>query len=335
MAEILPSPSEKPHKKHKIKDAAIDAASKTERKKKKRKLEDLAEQPSILPSPPISDQSPTTPAAPTSTAAISASTSRTLKTAAVSSPYALTTASRYLSISPAYSATPHIGIQRDHLDPLVFKYDPTLDGVVLLHRNLRFQSSAARILGESPFAFVWCLVEFMLWKPEVGMVLEGWVNNVSPSHVGMLYGNVFSVAVGVRGIPEGWRFVASGEKEEKEEDGGEGKKKKGKKTGLELIEGLTKGMGRWVNLEGNEVEGMQKFVVTAVKAEGGMLSLEGSFKDEDLPELIDDEYSAETAVREVTQIHGKDSDNDEEQSRIRKKEKKEKKKRKREGKADK
>ncbi|KAF3309767.1 hypothetical protein TWF173_010573 [Orbilia oligospora] len=318
MAEAASTSYEKSHKKHKIKDA--ERTDKSERTNKKRKLGDLSEAPSVEKSAPRSSNiDPPMPSLQHS--------SRTLKSAEISSPYALTTASRYLSISPAYSATPQTGIQRDHLDPLVFKYDSTLDGVILLHQNLRFQSPAAKILGESPFAFVWCLVEFVLWKPTVGMVLEG-------------------VSVTQAGIPQDWKFVAAKEDDaslviEAENDPysnvGRGRREKQKPVGgTDPIEGLTKAMGRWFDSEGNEVEGLRKFVVTAVKAEGGMLSLEGSFRDEDVPEIIESEpehaATTEAPKRRITQLYGKDSDDEE--SRRRRKEKKEKKKRKREGKTE-
>ncbi|KAK6520331.1 hypothetical protein TWF506_000606 [Arthrobotrys conoides] len=342
MAEVAPPSYEKLHKKHKIKDA--EPTNKSERTNKKRKLRDLSEIDSARQqSPPQTSNIDSTMPSLKSTVDHS---SRSLKSAELSSPYALTTAARYLSISPAYSATPQTGIQRDHLDPLVFKYDSTLDGVVLTHQNLRFQSPAAKILGESPFAFVWCLVEFVLWRPAVGMVLEGYVNNVSPSHLGMLYGNVFSVSVTQAGIPQGWRFVAAEEDDvtvtdEVDNDpypsvGRRGREKQKPAGGADPIEGLTKAMGRWFDSEGNQVGGLQKFVITAVKAEGGMLSLEGSFKDDDVPETIESgpEHAATTgdSKRRITQLHGKDSDDEE--SRRRRKEKKEKKKRKREGQAE-
>ncbi|KAJ6264385.1 DNA-directed RNA polymerase I subunit RPA43 [Drechslerella dactyloides] len=336
MAEV----PRKSHKKHKSKDKdPIDPTSKVERKKKKRKLDEIDGA-----GAGDNNSSITLPSsAPTSTvqaATMTATSTRTVKSADVSTPYALTTAARYLPISPAYSATPHVGIQRDHLDPLVLKYDAALSGVVLLHRNLRFESSAAEIRGESPFAFAWCRVEFVLFQPVVGMVLEGWVNDVSPSHVGMLFGNVFSVAVKAAGIPDGWRWVpaAATSTGEGDEEGGDEDEEKGKgKKGTELIEGLTSAMGRWLDLDGMEVEGLQKFVVTAVKVEGGLLSLEGSFKNEDLPEEEDrsknqqqqGSSTVDMAVRETTEIHGKVSSDDEEAARRRRKEKKEKKKRKR------
>ncbi|KAK6345017.1 hypothetical protein TWF718_006958 [Orbilia javanica] len=342
MAEVAPPSIGKPHKKHKIKDA--DPTSKSERNNKKRKLGDLSGVSSAGQQPPQIENTDSTMLSSIPTAN---HYSRSLKSAEISSPYTLTTASRYLSISPAYSATPQIGIQRDHLDPLVFKYDSTLDGVVLLHQNLRFQSPTAKILGESPFAFVWCLVEFMLWKPTVGMVLEGYVNNVSPSHLGMLYGNVFSVSVTQAGIPEDWKFVAAkeddasvaGEAEDESYpiDGGKRRERQRQVGGADPIEGLTRAMGRWFDSEGCEIEGLRKFVVTAVKAEGGMLSLEGSFKDEDILEVIESEpeplaTTAGTSKRQITQLHGKDSDDEE--SKRRRKDKKEKKKRKREGKIE-
>ncbi|EWC45811.1 hypothetical protein DRE_05148 [Drechslerella stenobrocha 248] len=314
MAELPPPTSQKPHKKHKkSKDVAIDTPSsdKAERKTKKRKL-----------SAETDDTASNVPAMATTT---TKRRRRTLGTAAVSTPYVLTTISRYLPISPAYSATPHIGIQRDHLDPLVLKYDSTLAGVVLLHRDLQFHSSAAEICGESPFAFAWCRVEVLLFRPAVGMLLEGYVNDVSPSHVGMLYGNVFSVAVKAGGIPGGWQWSPNvnahvGRKGADEGEGGV------------VVDSV---MGRWIDADGEEVAGLQRFVVTAVKAEGGLLSLEGSFKDEDLPEEEEEEEEGhetaekETVGRETTEIHGRVLSDDEDDARRRRKEKKEKKKRKR------
>ncbi|KAK6338993.1 hypothetical protein TWF696_009789 [Orbilia brochopaga] len=336
------------HKKHRSKDP--------ERKKKKRKLDEIdgdEDDLTTLQSTSIQVQpskaTPTPTATLTTTPTTRAMTTRSLKTAAESTPYTLTTAERYLPISPAYSATPRVGIQRDHLDPLVLKYDATLSGVVLLHQNLQFESDAAEIRGESPFAFVWCRVELLLFQPAVGMVLRGWVNDVSPSHVGMLFGNVFSVAVKAAGIPDGWRWVPAestgaaagatgGEGGEDVVEGGKKGKGKEKEKGAELIEGLTSAMGRWLGLDGNEVEGLQKFVVTAVKAEGGLLSLEGSFKEEDLPEeeeasqqqqQQDQRGDMDIVGMETAEIHGKVSSDDEEAARRRRKEKKEKKRRKR------
>jgi len=192
-----------------------------------------------------------------------ATTANSLPSQPLSSPYTLVTASRYFPISPAYSTNPTLGIQHDHLDPLVFKYDPTLGGVVLLHQNLRFKATTAKVMYESPFAYTWVDVDFILWKPKEGMVLEGWVNNASPSHVGLLFANVFSVSVAKDGIPKGWKWV--------DEEEGYGNVGSGDDGGY----GTT--LGHWEDESGELVKDLVRFVVVAVKTDGGMLSLEGSF----------------------------------------------------------
>jgi len=225
----------------------------------------------------------------------------------LSSPYTLVTASRYFAISPAYSTNPTLGIQHDHLDPLVFKYDPTLGGVVLLHQNLRFKATTAKVMYESPFAYTWVDVDFILWKPREGMVLEGWVNNASPSHVGLLFANVFSVAVAKGGIPKAWKWV-----DEEDED----------KEGYDDGYGTT--LGHWEDESGNLVKDLVRFVVVAVKVDGGMLSLEGSFvgKQVNKPDVVDITMQD---VAGMVADQANDTQKDDDETR-RKKEKKEKKK---------
>jgi len=199
-------------------------------------------------------------------------------------------------------------------------------------------------------------------KKVLKMVLEGWVNNVSPSHVGLLVGNMFSVAVGKKGLPESWKFIpardsfasasASYSKGASEDGVGNRKEKEKlkKSSGSEVgVEVLTNSMGRWVDEDENEIEGAQNFVITAIKAEDGMLSLEGSFKDEDLLVIVEDVDSAgieKSNERETTRIHGKDDGDDDEEEeddddedekeerKRRKREKKEKKEKKKRRKID-
>lgn len=146
------------------------------------------------------------------------------------------------------------------------------------------------------------------------MVLEGWVNNASPSHVGLLFANVFSVSVAKGGIPKGWKWVDEEEGYNQDGDGGYGTT-----------------LGHWEDESGSLVKDLVRFVVVAVKADGGMLSLEGSFvstKKVREPNVVDItmQDAMETAVNKTEDVQKIDE--------IRKKEKKDKKREKKKRKED-
>jgi len=178
-------------------------------------------------------------------------------------PYHAIRTSLYLTLSPKYSyktphsphTTPLSGIQKDHLDPLLMSYFEPVDGVVLAYRNVSFESDCAKIVGESPFAYVWVFVEFLVWRPVKGMLLKGWVNMAGASHVGLLVENTWNVAIPRERIPEGWTWI------EEAAEGGEGAGANG---------------GYWTDGKGKKVEAFRKFKVEAVKAMGHKVSMEGS-----------------------------------------------------------
>lgn len=212
-------------------------------------------------------------------------------TAAASSaknnPYHMVTASLYLSLAPRYSyyperTFPHLfggatagvsgdkaahmrslspltGVQKHHLDPLLMTYYEPVDGVVLAYDNVRFETRTAKIIAEAPYAHVWTTVDLLVWRPTKGMVVQGWVNLQSASHIGLLVDNTWNVSIPFARIPAGWRYsegVAEGEDVDE-----------------------TPAEGAWLDEKGGRVEGLLRFVVESVKAGGSIFIMEGSLLD--------------------------------------------------------
>ncbi|KAA8904569.1 hypothetical protein FN846DRAFT_952589 [Sphaerosporella brunnea] len=202
-------------------------------------------------------------------------------------PYHLTTVSLYLSLAPRYSyypektfshllvrsasseqaahlrsLSPITGVQKHHLDPLLMTYYEPVDGVVIAYDNIRFESECGRINAEAPYPHVWTTVDLLVWRPHKGMVLQGYVNLQSASHIGLLVDNTWNVSIPLARIPEGWKYTESDGAEEMEVD--------------EAEETAATAEGSWVNEKGEKVEGQLKFEVESVKAGGSIFIMEGS-----------------------------------------------------------
>lgn len=179
------------------------------------------------------------------------------------------------------SFTPINGLQKDHLDPLLMSYYEPVGGVVIAYANIRFESDEARIVAESPFAHVWVTVDFLVWGPKKGSVLQGWVNLQSASHVGLLVENTWNVSIPKEKIPAGWSYheVREGfvpKKAASKEGGGEGVEESAG-IGMEDIEYAPEhDTGGWMNDNDEYVDGLLRFQVESVKAMGHIFSMEGS-----------------------------------------------------------
>jgi DNA-directed RNA polymerase I subunit RPA43 len=220
-------------------------------------------------------------------------TTSNASTAADSSniPYHLTTASLYLSLAPRYSyypektfshlfsrsasneqaahlrsLSPITGVQKHHLDPLLMTYYEPVDGVVIAYDNIRFESECGRINAEAPYPHVWTTVDLLVWRPTKGMVLQGWVNLQSASHIGLLVDNTWNVSIPMARIPEGWKYI---ENDAATEGGME----------VDEAEQAAAAEGVWVGEKGKRVEGLLRFVVESVKAGGSIFIMEGSLLD--------------------------------------------------------
>jgi len=205
--------------------------------------------------------------------------------------YRLTTTSLYLSLAPKYSfhpertfahlltrgasteqaaylrsLSPVTGIQKHHLDPLLMTFFEPVDGVVIGYDNIRFESSEGRINAEAPYPHVWTTVDLLVWRPTKGMVLKGWVNLQSASHIGLLVDNTWNVSIPFARIPETWKYkdaaavAAAADAED----------------GMEVEQDAEAAEGAWVNEKGEKIEGLLKFVVESVRGGGSIFIMEGT-----------------------------------------------------------
>ena len=137
--------------------------------------------------------------------------------------------SLYVSLAPIHVQDPSAGIKTQHLDPLIMTYFPQAGGVVLAYDKLKLYGQdgeaasmgldiqraedeeespiVAKIMYDSPFAYMWITVELLIWRPMPGDVLEGWINLQSPSHIGLLVHDTFNTSIKKDMIPENWTFV--------------------------------------------------------------------------------------------------------------------------------
>ncbi|KZT21374.1 hypothetical protein NEOLEDRAFT_1139478 [Neolentinus lepideus HHB14362 ss-1] len=89
----------------------------------------------------------------------------------------------------------------------VYRYVPSLQGVVLAHSNLQFLDQKASIKADCPYAI--CNVGFdaTVWSPHAGMKLVGRVNLCSPDHISLLVHRTFNVSIPRHHIPiDQWEF---------------------------------------------------------------------------------------------------------------------------------
>lgn len=181
------------------------------------------------------------------------------------------TTSMYVSLAPSYLKQPLEGIKSQHLDPLLMKHFPQAGGVVIGYDGLRLSAEhnvdddtvVAKVNAHSPFAFLWVSVDMLVWKPQVGDVLEGHIYMQSPSHIGLLVNDTFNASIKKNHIPENWTFVP-GQADEVDAEEEEGSSKK------------SQSLGQWIDENEMAIDGKLKFTVRAIHNSGRVVSVEGS-----------------------------------------------------------
>lgn len=178
----------------------------------------------------------------------------------------------YVSLAPCHLNNPINGIKAQHLDPLVMTYFPKAQGVILSYSNIQLSGdnsakdtedneiTIAQIEGSSPFTFMWISVDFLVWKPQIGDVLEGYIYMQTASHLGLLIHDTFNASIKKYNIPNDWSFIPiqEDEIEASEEDG------------------KFRTFGYWQNEEGIKVEGKLKFTIKSIHSTGKVVSVEGT-----------------------------------------------------------
>ncbi|KAK9473452.1 uncharacterized protein V1510DRAFT_415085 [Dipodascopsis tothii] len=182
--------------------------------------------------------------------------------------------SMYVSIAPMYSLWPIKGIRAQHIDPLVMTYFAPAGGVVLACLDVQLDGPA-KISAESPFAFAWATVEFLVWKPKRGDILQGRINMQSPSHIGLLVFDAFNASITRDRIPSSWRFVENELDEDfSGADAADNEDEAEADEDYDDFEG--KSLGYWVDEHGRKIDDKLTFVIESIEVSGKLVSVDGS-----------------------------------------------------------
>jgi DNA-directed RNA polymerase I subunit RPA43 len=199
---------------------------------------------------------------------------------ALGSPFHIQTSSIYLPLAPISQRQPLEGMCAEHLSPLMLTYYPPLGGVILSYSNPRiseqpFEDDGDHILlqciDEYGAAFAWVTAEFLLFKPQRGGWLEGYINLQNEGHLGLVCWNLFNASIERQRLPKDWKWVGLEDAAMTKPFSGQGQYEED-------------GMGYFLDGQGNKIEGTVKFRVKDIESshdrERGFLSIEGTMLDE-------------------------------------------------------
>ncbi|KAL8915803.1 MAG: hypothetical protein Q9172_006653 [Xanthocarpia lactea] len=221
------------------------------------------------------------------------------------SPFHQQTASLYLPLPPIAQSHPLQGICAEHLSPLILTYYPPLRGVIISFHNARLSSDAqqdpsvgnepvlAQAIDEYAAPHVWVVVDFLLFKPQRGNAIEGWINLQNEGNIGLVCWNFFNATIERKRLPEDWKWIPGGL-----DVGGSRRKKKLK--GSERsdpvdvdheedhpqINGVHDIEGHFEDGDGRRIQGLIHFMVKDVESsrssggDTGFLSIEGTLLEE-------------------------------------------------------
>jgi DNA-directed RNA polymerase I subunit RPA43 len=218
-------------------------------------------------------------------------------TESTGSPFHAQTSSIYLPLAPISQRQPLEGICAEHLSPLILTYYPPLNGVILSYSNARIaerpfeddcNQTLLQCIDEYGAAFAWVTAEFLLFKPERGAWLEGYINLQNEGHLGLVCWNLFNASIERQRLPKEWKWVGvESSRESSTMNGGYAED----------------GMGHYVDGDGKKVEGTIRFRVKEIESshdrERGFLSIAGT--------MLDDKAEKEVLEREYLANRGKDA----------------------------
>ena len=139
------------------------------------------------------------------------------------SPFYEQTSSLYLPIAPIAQNHPTSALCAEHISPLLLSYYPPFHGVLISYSNPRLSSTApvipaldgrqkafARSVDEYAATFVWLTAEFLIFRPQKGDVIEGFINLQSENSIGIVYWNFFNASIARNFLPEDWNWRPAG-----------------------------------------------------------------------------------------------------------------------------
>ncbi|KAL8647672.1 MAG: hypothetical protein Q9210_005411, partial [Variospora velana] len=219
------------------------------------------------------------------------------------SPFHCQTSSLYLPLPPIAQAHPLQGLCAEHLSPLILTYYPPLRGVILSFHNARLSPTPygeslcsgdpvlARTIDEYAAPHVWLTADFLVFKPERGNSMEGWINLQNEGNIGLVCFNFFTASIERKRLPKDWRWKPGGLDVRRSK-----KKLKGSEHSSQLdldpVEAVTQvnefsgTQGHFEDGDGRRVDGLIRFTIRDMetsRSSGGdnsFLSIEGTLLDE-------------------------------------------------------
>jgi DNA-directed RNA polymerase I subunit RPA43 len=156
------------------------------------------------------------------------------------SPFRLINATMYVPLSPISISSTHASASliAEHLAPLLLTYYPPFQGIVLAYSNGSISESPpvpgqahsssssqpdfdnpkpltlALTANEYGVLYLYLTATFLVFSPQKGQVLEGWVNVQSEGFVGAIAHNLFSVGIERKRVPKSWKWIPPGADDE-------------------------------------------------------------------------------------------------------------------------
>ncbi|KAH8692399.1 hypothetical protein BGW36DRAFT_410817 [Talaromyces proteolyticus] len=152
------------------------------------------------------------------------------------SPFRLVNATMYLPLSPISISPTHASasLAAEHLAPLLLTYYPPFKGIVMAYSNASISSTPpapeqlhnsgdnpkpltlALTANEYGVLYLYLTATFLVFSPQKGQILEGWVNVQSEGFLGAVAYNLFSVGLERKRLPANWKWVPPGADDEGE-----------------------------------------------------------------------------------------------------------------------
>ena len=221
--------------------------------------------------------------------------------------------SLYLPLSPICQRYPLEGLCAEHLSPLLLAYYPPLNGVVLSYSNAKLSTEPlsgdvqdegpvlAKSVDEYAVSYVWLTADFLLFRPQRGCLIEGWINLQNEGIIGLVCWNYFNASIERKRLPKDWKWKPVGGHRPRVEKLKEPlKSTKGShpdEEGAPHVNGISDAEGYFVDGRGKKVEGLFRFRVKDMETsrsadrEQGFLSIEGTtLSDSEESDLREQEF---------------------------------------------
>ncbi|OKL58679.1 hypothetical protein UA08_06204 [Talaromyces atroroseus] len=196
-----------------------------------------------LPDADAISSSPTTPKQSQTPKASQATVTAATVKSDPGSPFRLINATLYLPLSPISISPTHAqaSLVTEHLAPLLLTYYPPFKGIVLAYSNASISSTPPTTPGqvnaggddnsdipkpltlaltanEYGVLYLYLTATFLVFSPQKGQILDGWVNVQSEGFLGAIAYNLFSVGIERKRVPKSWKWIPPGANGDEDED---------------------------------------------------------------------------------------------------------------------